>query len=182
MAASLDELARRHGVSVEAVRTLQEALRHGGGQRAQFSHPDLGGMGQWLAGGMTQVGDMFNTSLRDKVNALCTELAAQGTDAASPTPPRDGGESRSARSGEWWPEELGRPSATGAQDGMRYACFPDARRVAVEQAGRVTLYDSGDHRISGVSQSQGSLSGGAQELSFSSQKGTIRASDLSVAG
>ncbi len=61
---------------------------------------------------------------------------------------------------------------------MRYACFPDARRVAVEQAGRVTLYDSGEHRISGVSQQQGD----AQELSFSSQNGTVRASDLPVAG
>ncbi len=59
---------------------------------------------------------------------------------------------------------------------MRYACFPDPHRVAVEQAGRVTLYDSGDHRISGVSQQQS----GTQELTFSSQKGTIRASDLPV--
>jgi hypothetical protein len=38
------------------------------------------------------------------------------------------------------------------------------------------VYDSGDHRISGVQQSQS----GTQELSFSSQKGTIRASDLPV--
>ena len=60
---------------------------------------------------------------------------------------------------------------------MRYACFPDARRVAVEQAGRVTIYDSGEHRINGVSQSQD----GGQELSFSSQSGTVRASELPVA-
>ncbi len=61
---------------------------------------------------------------------------------------------------------------------MRYACFPEARRVAVEQAGRVTIYDSGEHRIHGVAQSQS----GTQELCFSSQHGTIRASDLPVAG
>ena len=167
---SVEDLAREHGVSAEAVRVLQDAVRRGGGRQAQFSHPELGGMGQWSSGGMTQVGDMFNTALKDKVNRLCSALAQQAADDPAPPPREPSG------SGEWWPDGLGRPSATGAQNGMRYACFPDTHRVAVEQAGRVTLYDSGDHRISGVSQQQS----GKQELTFSSQKGTIRASDLPV--
>jgi hypothetical protein len=167
-----ETLAQKHGVSPDAVRVLQDALRRGGGRQAQFSHKDLGGMGQWSAGGMTQVGDMFNTSLKDKVNALCTELSQQAADA--PVPPKQ--HSASSGSHDWWPDGLGRPSATGAQNGMRYACFPDSRRVAIEQSGAVTVYDSGDHRISGVSQQQS----GTQELTFSSQKGTIRASDLPV--
>ena len=170
--ASADDLARENGVSVEAVRVLQDALRRGGGRQAQFSHPDLGGMGQWSSGGMTQVGDMFNTALKDKVNRLCTALAQDAADQPAPPPKTQGGSS------DWWPEGLGRVSATGAQNGMRYACFPDTRRVAVEQAGRVTLYDSGEHRISGVSQQQSAT----QELTFSSQNGTIRASDLAVVG
>jgi hypothetical protein len=166
-----NELATKYGVSVEAVEVLQEALRRGGGRQAQFSHRDLGGMGQWSSGGMTQVGDMFNTALKDKVNALCTALARQGLDVpGSPSAPPE-----SAK--PWWPDGLGQPSSTGSQNGMHYACFPDARRVAVQQAGIVTLYDSGDHRISGVSQSQST----SQQLSFSSQNGTIRASDLPVA-
>ncbi len=78
---------------------------------------------------------------------------------------------------DWWPQGLGEPSASGAQNGMRYACFPVLRRVAVEQAGAVTVFDSGDHRISGVSQQQGA----AQDLVFSSQLGTVRAGDLPVA-
>lgn len=176
-----EELARKHGVSVGAVQVLQDALRRGGGRQAQFSHPDLGGMGQWSAGGMTQVGDMFNTALKDKVNALCTELARSG-DLAEPETDAPAAQRQDDKTqaihGDWWPQDLGRPSATGSQNGMRYACFPDARRVAVEQAGRVTLYDSGDYRISGVSQSQS----GTQELSFSSQNGTVRASELPVAG
>jgi len=176
-----EQLARKHGVSVGAVQALEEALRCGGGRQAQFSHPDLGGMGQWSFGGMTQVGDMFNTALKDKVNALCTELAQSG-DLAKPTAgapaTRHQEDKHPAAHGSWWPQDLGRPSATGSQNGMRYACFPDTRRVAVEQAGRVTLYDSGDHRISGVSQSQS----GTQELSFSSQNGTVRASELPVVG
>jgi hypothetical protein len=162
---SLDELAGKYGVSVEAVRVLQDALRRGGGRQAQFSHPDLGGMGQWSAGGMTQVGDMFNTALKDKVNALCAALAKDAADAPKQSEPSD-----------WWPAGLGHASATGAQNGMRYACFPESHRVAVEQGGKVTLYDSGDHRISGVSQQQSS----SQDLTFSSQKGTIRATDLPV--
>ena len=174
--ASVEDLAREHGVSAEAVRVLQDALRRGGGRQAQFSHPDLGGMGQWSSGGMTQVGDMFNTALKDKVNRLCSALAEDA--AERPAPGHEAPGRQAARPGDWWPEGLGRPSATGAQDGMRYACFPDTKRVAVEQAGRVTLYDSGEHRISGVSQQQS----GAQELTFSSQQGMVRASDLPVAG
>ena len=170
--ASAEDLAREHGVSTEAVRVLQDALRRGGGRQAQFSHPDLGGMGQWSAGGMTQVGDMFNTALKDKVNRLCSALAQDAPEQPAPPPASSGG------GGDWWPDGLGQPSATGAQNGMRYACFPETHRVAVEQAGHVTLYDSGEHRICGVSQQQS----GTQELTFSSQSGTIRASDLPVVG
>ncbi len=175
--ASAEDLARDNGVSVEAVRVLQDALRRSGGRQAQFSHPDLGGMGQWSAGGMTQVGDMFNTALKDKVNRLCTALAQDAADQPAPPPKQDDAGARGG-SGDWWPDGLGRPSATGSQNGMRYACFPDTHRVAVEQAGKVTLYDSGEHRIGGVSQQQS----GTQELTFSSQQGTIRASDLPVVG
>ena len=170
--ADIDELARKHGVSPDAVRVLQEAVRHGGGRMAQFSHPDLGGMGQWSSGGMTQVGDMFNSGLRAKVAALCAELAQQA------------GRCAAARGPAWRPAALpiggrtglGGPRRLGAQNSMRYACFPDSRRVAVEQAGTVTVYDSGEHRISGVSQQQS----GTQDLSFSSQLGTVRAADLPV--
>ncbi len=163
---SPEELAHKHGVSVDAVRVLQDALRRGHGRQAQFSHPDLGGMGQWSPG-MTQVGDMFNTALRDKVAALCEALAGQAANAGEPAP-------KPQQSTDWWPDGLGHPSASGSQDGLRYACFPDTHRVAVEQAGVVTVYDSGEHRIGGVSQQQGSN----RDLTFSSQLGTIRASDL----
>ena len=166
--ADVEALARKHGLSADAVRVLQDALRRGGGRQAQFSHKELGGMGQWSAGGMTQIGDMFDTALKDKVNAVCRDLA-QDTATDTPPPPP-------STSPDWWPAGLGRASATGSQNGTRYACFPDARRVAVEQAGAVTVFDSGDHRITGVSQAQSA----SQDLSFSSQLGTIRATDLPV--
>src|ERR1700740_2239135 len=64
------EVADRHGVSADAVRTLLFALEKGGGTVAQFCHPELGGNGQWMRGGMTMVGDMFNNALKAPVDAL----------------------------------------------------------------------------------------------------------------
>ena len=69
--------AQQFGVSLEAVRSVFDALAAGGGRMAQFNHPDLGGMGQWSQGGMTQVGDMFNQTLKERVGALCATLAGQ---------------------------------------------------------------------------------------------------------
>jgi hypothetical protein len=71
----VDNLAQRHGVSSDAVMTLLYAVVAGHGTQAQFSHPELGGMGQWSQGGMIMVGDMFNNALKYRVDALCTELS-----------------------------------------------------------------------------------------------------------
>ena len=71
----ITRVSLRHSVSPDAVRTILRALRSGGGTMAQFSHSDFGGMSQWSPG-MTMVGDMFNNSLKSKLDAVCTELAA----------------------------------------------------------------------------------------------------------
>jgi hypothetical protein len=52
------DLSARYGVSTDAVRAMLEAVRLGNGTRAQFSHPELGGRGQWMAGGM-EAGQQF---------------------------------------------------------------------------------------------------------------------------
>jgi hypothetical protein len=72
-------------------------------------------------------------------------------------------------SGQWWPAELGLPNGSGGQNQMRYAYFNATHRLAVELNGHVTVYDSLDHQIGGVSQQQGS--GGS--VTFTSQYGTI---------
>jgi hypothetical protein len=41
----------------------------------QFSHVDFGGFSQWSPG-MSMVGDMFNTQLKAKLDALCIDIAA----------------------------------------------------------------------------------------------------------
>ncbi|WP_245271188.1 hypothetical protein [Mesorhizobium sp. LNJC384A00] len=68
-------LARQHGVTDGAVMAVLEALRRGGGTMAQFSHVDFGGMSQWSSG-MTMVGDMFDDSLKAKLNTIAAELSA----------------------------------------------------------------------------------------------------------
>ena len=165
---NIADIAQRHGFSADAARIVAEALRHGGGRMAQFSHPELGGMGQWSAGGMLMIGDMFNNGLKARVDALCSDLAA------APGPVPAASEQQTGQTGDWWPDGLGTASATGAQNDMRYACFPEQRRLAVMRDGRVRVYDTGDHRISGFSQQQS----GSQSLTFTSQNGAVRLEDL----
>jgi hypothetical protein len=82
-------------------------------------------------------------------------------------------------SADWWPAGLGRPGAVGAQNDLRYAVFPETRRLAIDDRGEVTVYDTGSHRILGVAQAQSS----DRTLSFTNQDGLVRVADLSkVAG
>jgi hypothetical protein len=187
------EIASRHGVSAGAVRTLLEAVVNGGGSMAQFNHPELGGGGQWLRGGMTMVGDMFNHSLKAKVDAICSELSDRLASGGF-APPSGGFQSQSqgggfggmsagvsffaqdttGGSGHWWPTDLGNPAATGAQNAVRYAFFPEKGRLAIDNDGRVEIYDTLDHSIQGFGQQQ---DGGAS-LNFTSQHGLVRIDSL----
>lgn len=71
----IDELAERHGFSAGAVTSMLDSVIRGNGSMAQFDHPDFGGSGQWMLGGMTMVSDMFNSHLKGRVEALCSELS-----------------------------------------------------------------------------------------------------------
>jgi hypothetical protein len=179
----LRQIAERYGVSSEAAQSLLDSLQRGGGTMAQFNHPEVGGYGQWMRGGMTMVGDMFNNSLRAKVDGLCSELAgllesgpfeppqssAQPSGGTSYQAQGSGGMNMGSYGSNWWPDELGHPSTSGAQNDMRYAYFPGARRLAIQQGGVLTIYDTLDHQIGGVSQQQG----GGYSLSFTSQLGGV---------
>ena len=74
----------------------------------------------------------------------------------------------------WWPDDLGQPSTSGGQNDVKYAFFGDKHRLAIQKGGNVTLYDTGDHQISGVSQQQG----GSSSLAFTSQHGTVNLDEL----
>jgi hypothetical protein len=93
-----------------------------------------------------------------------------GSSASLFVPPASGS------SGDWWGADLRWPNSTGAQNGVRYAYFAQARRLAIELNGRVTVYDTLDHQIGGFSQQQSY--GGS--LSFNSQYGLIDVARLPV--
>lgn len=178
------KIAEAHGVSVAAVTAALGALRQGGGTMAQFSHPDFGGMAQWSAGGMSMVGDMFNTAMKAKLDGVLGDLAEALRKNDLPAgEPAGGPEGDPPRQGEWprqgdWPAEFGPPAAAGSQNDMRYAFFPGVRRLVVEDGGRRVIYDTGAHVIGGVAQQQSS----GRTLTFSSQHGTVDLSQLPVVG
>ncbi|WP_238439184.1 SHOCT domain-containing protein, partial [Frankia nepalensis] len=176
------DLSAKYGVSTDAVRAMLEAVRLGNGTMAQFSHPEFGGGGQWMASGMTMVADMFNDDLRATVSGLARELSSLlastpvYTPAPGPAATGTPGPVHQANQDTWWPGELGRPSSSGGQNDTRYAVFPQVRRLAVRSGGGpVRVHDTLDHAIHGVQQQQGGPPG---TLSFTSQHGTFTIESL----
>lgn len=216
--AAINAISQRTGFSPDAVTSMLFSVIAGNGTMAQFNHPEFGGSGQWMAGGMTMVSDMFNNYLKGRVDGLCSELsnlvASQPglTQTGSFQSQSQGGGYSGGYSGggqwqtsggggfggnfggsvggnqpslfvpeasggfNWWPADLGQPASTGAQNGVRYAYFPGARRLAIDLNGQVTVYDSLDHQIGGFSQQQG----GSGSLTFTSQYGTVFVSNLPI--
>jgi hypothetical protein len=130
-----------HGFSDEAVAVAQSALQRGNNTMAQFSHPELGGSGQWMPG-MVMIGDAFNQSLKARVEMLFAELARTTTVVSPPA---------AASGAAWWPSALGSPSQSGEQNMLAYAYFPTRRCLAVRRGATVTLYETGNHVITGIS-------------------------------
>jgi Short C-terminal domain len=175
---AITDIAQRHGLSREAVLAMLFAMQAGGGTMAQFSIPELGGSGQWMRGGMTMVGNMFDNALKARVDALCGELSQLLTTTtvfpASTTHSQIG-----FTSANWWPGDLGVPSSSGGQNDARYAIFPGTRRLAIQINGVTRVFDTGEHQIGGVQQQQGGRTG---TVSFTSQFGTFDVSRLRELG
>lgn len=193
----INQIARQTSFSVGAVRSMLEAIELGGGHMAQFSHAEFGGYGQWMAGGMIMIGDMFNDELKRRVRALCVALSAlladnrnfRRVDGDSATEyARSNDRARGIRhdaatpmllrstSSQWWPHDLGTPDSTGSQNVMRYAYFSRSRRLVVDDGSSATVYDTLDHDIGGFSQQQSADA----SVKFSSQHGTVALASLPV--
>jgi hypothetical protein len=191
----IEYVAQKYGVSTGAVTTLLRAILIGNGTMAQFSHPELGGLGQWSRGGMTMIGDMFNSTLKSKVAELCSELAelltrepsqtftgADSSQDQSQSGADAGGEfslflpRRGIASGDWWGGDLGKPVMVGSQNDIKYVYFRTTRRLALKMGERVVIYDTGEHDITGISQQQS----GNATLTFTSQRGLLRLDELRV--
>lgn len=195
---AINDLAQRYSFSSDAVSSMLQSVLDGHGTMAQFNHAEFGGSGQWTHGGMIMISDMFDNALKGRIDALCRDLSAlvgnepglipfgtfqsqsqgrQQQSASTPAgpvslfvTPADAG------SGDWLPEDLGRASSTGAQNGVRYAYFPQARRLAIEIGSKITVYDTLDHQICGFSQKQSQ----GESLTFSSQHGLVDVATLPV--
>src|SRR3979411_1884624 len=101
-------IASWHGFSAAAAEAMLAAVARGRGAMAQFDHPEFGGAGQWMRGGMTMGGAMFNNALKARVEALCADLSALvDSDPALTAPaPRaavaDAAGRRDDAAGAWW--------------------------------------------------------------------------------
>ena len=162
----LQQIADKYQLSTWAVTEMLLSLNNGNGQMAQFNIPELGGMGQWMQGGMTMVGDMFNTNLVTLVNNLCFDLYPLLSQQLFVPQKNAAGNVIGAN---WWGQDLGVPTSSGSQNNMRYAYFANTRRLAIEVNGNVSIYDTLDHQISGFSQQQG----GGNSMRMSSQYGYV---------
>jgi len=171
MRTSITTIAKRHGFSADAARTMLDAIAAGDGSMAQFDHREFGGAGQWMRGGMLMIGDMFNDALKARVAALCADLSQALANDPGLAPAR-------AKPDRWWPASLGNPASTGAQNDARYAYFPERRRLAIDVGGAVSVYDTLDHRIMGFGQQQGARG----SMAFTSQKGSVDVATLPLAG
>ncbi|TQK03529.1 SHOCT domain-containing protein [Herbaspirillum sp. SJZ107] len=131
------------------------------------TQPDLLGSGSFQS---QQQGGQQQASHGAGRDDVAWHQAAAGSGASLFVAPAPGG------AADWWGPGLGRPDSTGAQNGVRYAYFAQARRLAIDVNGKVTVYDTQDHRIGGFSQQQ-SLGG---SLGFTSQHGLIDVAKLPV--
>ena len=191
-------LSQRHGLSSDAVTHMLIAVHNGNGTMAQFNHPEFGGCGQWMQGGMTMVSDLFNHQLKYRVDSICSDIANELNShqlvpfsGSFQSQSQNGSTAQVQAAGtigssndlfepdptmNWWPSELGTPAALGSQNNVRYAYFPNSRRLAVTTGGEAWVYDTMDHQIGGFSQQQGI--GGS--ITFTSQFGTVNLPSLPV--
>ena len=77
----------------------------------------------------------------------------------------------------WWPLHLGQPNSSGSQNSFRYGYFGAAHRLVIDHNGRMIIYDTGDHWISGVSQQQ---SQNDFSIKFTSQYGDVKLDELKI--
>jgi hypothetical protein len=201
------DIANRHQASVDAVKAMLEALLRGGGTMAQFNHPEFGGSGQWLSGGMTMVGDMFNNALKAKVDGLASELSGliagrqqqsgwlYAPSSQSQSSQWPGSQSQSQSSGSGGSQAAGGPSAFGSYFSQSGDWWPtdlgspasvgsqnEMRYAYFPAANRLALYRGGRVEVLDTGEhiisGFGQQQGGGDSITLTSQLGTVPLSSL----
>ena len=70
------DIQDQHGISYTSAFEIAEAVQEGNGATAHFSTAEFG-ICQWEIGGRTTVGDMFDSGMQAKVDAICNQVASQ---------------------------------------------------------------------------------------------------------
>jgi len=174
MEQKLERLSAKYNVSLSAVKTLVEALQRGNCQAAQFNHPELGGMGQWMPN-MVMVGDMFNHQLKATVDQLCRELVEFACNDA-PSSAKAASSSQTSTTSWWQKAGITTVDTQGEQNTIAYAYSRAQHRLAIKQGERVTVYDTSGYVITGISQQQSSQH---THIVIHTQQGNITPDDLS---
>lgn len=176
----IEETAQKHGLEFQTVEALLDAIVKGHGTMAQFNIPELGGAGQWMKGGMTMVGDMFNHEVKVKVEQVASELSDLVSTRVIYTSEENASsyqsDSEDVKPGHAWPTVFGNPTASGSQNNFKYAYFGPKHRLVVEEDGKRSIYDTKHHHILGISQQQGN----GHSYRFTSQDGDIDLSELTL--
>ncbi len=162
----VEALAAQYKIGADAVRMMLDAVAQGGGSMPRFNVPEFGGGGEWMRGAMPTMGDMAMGSMKATVDSLYSELSNLMAAQASLFMPGSQWPAPEA----WWPAELGEPSLTGARQSTRYAYFAQIRRLAVDLAGRVEVYDTTGFNIGGLAPQAGE----EEPLAFASNRGPVR--------
>ena len=99
-------------------RDMLRAVRAGHGGMAQFNHPEFGGSGQWMRGGMTMVWEHVRFRAQSPRRAPVRRAFADSRTRAADRRRGARGARRMVAS------ELGVPNSAGSQNEMRYAYLP----------------------------------------------------------
>ncbi len=158
-----NKIAEKHDVSVSVVQHLAKAITLGHGNQAQFNHPELGGMGQWMPS-MMMISDMFNYKLKAKVDELCHELAQAYHDGNLTATPS----TKPMQTRQWWSGNYQHPSIVGGQNNLRYAYFVDKYHLIIQDGNQEIVYDTRPYHLIGVSQQQSNT---VTQLVFHTQDG-----------
>lgn len=149
MSINYEQIAQKHNISDSAVQHLAQAIAQGNGLQAQFNHPELGGMGQWMPT-MLMIGDAFNYQLKARVDILCHELATAYKNGEFPAQSIMSPMNQS----KWWAPDYNNPTFSGGQNNIRYVYFAQHNRLMIQRDGQESIYDTSPYTLSGVSQQQ----------------------------
>jgi hypothetical protein len=165
----ISSLAKKYGLPSEIVQQLAYEMQKNRGEAVRFDIEYLGGKGRWKLNQSASVGNGFDVELNNFITDLCSDLSDHiradaanvdddDDDEAPTIPSRPRGNSAlddtigipplSLKPNVWWPEDFGdEPDMTGHVGEIRYAYFPQRRRLVLRQGLRNRIFDTANFDV-----------------------------------